>query len=153
MAYIQEHKHEAACVFCATVVQADGPENLIVHRGKRAFVILNRYPYTSGHLMAVPFDHQPSLEALDAATRAELMELTTQALQILQAVYRPEGFNIGINIGEAAGAGIRDHVHMHLVPRWGGDTNFMSSLGGTRVLPEALEDTYARVKEAWERRE
>jgi ATP adenylyltransferase len=103
--------------------------------------------------MAVPFEHQPSLETLDAATRAELMELTTQALQVLQAVYRPQGFNIGMNIGEAAGAGIRDHVHMHVVPRWGGDTNFMSSLGDTRVLPEALEDTYLRVKEAWGERD
>jgi ATP adenylyltransferase len=149
MAYIQEYKHEAGCVFCAAAAQPESPDNLVVARGQRAFVILNRYPYTSGHLMAVPYQHQPSLELLDPETRSELMELTSQALDILRSVYRPQGFNIGVNIGEAAGAGITEHVHMHVVPRWGGDTNFMSTLSETRVLPESLEDTYQRVREAW----
>jgi ATP adenylyltransferase len=100
--------------------------------------------------MIVPFEHTPSLEGLKSSTRAEIMELTAKAVEVLRKEYKPEGFNIGINIGEAAGAGILEHVHLHVVPRWGGDTNFMSSLAGTRVLPEALEDTYQRMKKAWE---
>jgi ATP adenylyltransferase len=150
MEYIQNNKSEEGCVFCIEVSRSDGPENLIVYRGKRAFVILNRYPYTSGHLMTVPYDHQPSLELLDAETRAEMMELTAWSIRVLRGVYRPQGFNVGINIGDVAGAGITEHVHLHIVPRWGGDTNFMSSLGNTRVRPELLEDTYRRVHEAWD---
>jgi ATP adenylyltransferase len=130
--------------------RSDGPENLIVHRGKYNFVILNRFPYNSGHLMIVPFEHCADLEALNAEARAEMMELAAQAVRVLQSVYRPHGFNLGINIGESAGAGIVDHVHMHVLPRWSGDTNFMSTLGNTRVLPEALEVTYRRIKEGWE---
>jgi ATP adenylyltransferase len=151
MTYIQDHQHEDNCVFCDEPIQPDCAENLIVFRGKRAFVILNRYPYTSGHLMIVPFDHQPSLEFLDAETRAELMELASQSIRVLQSEYAPQGFNLGINIGEAAGAGILGHVHLHVVPRWKGDTNFMSTLSDTRVLPEALEDTWRRIKTAWDR--
>lgn len=148
MTYIQG-SHVEDCVFCTQVVLTDSPQNLIVCRGHRAYVILNRYPYTSGHLMIVPFDHQPSLELLDAETRAEMMELTAQAIRVLRQVYLPQGFNIGVNIGEPAGAGITEHVHLHIVPRWIGDTNFMSALGRTRVLPELLEDTYERVCSAW----
>jgi len=151
MAYIQKYKDEQGCVFCHAQTMADGPRNLIVARGRMSYVILNRYPYTSGHLMVVPDVHQPSLEALDPQTRAEMMELSVQAIQILRKVYHPQGFNVGVNIGDAAGAGIADHVHMHVVPRWVGDTNFMSSLAETRVLPERLEETYQRLREAWER--
>ncbi len=150
MEYIQNTNKEAGCIFCERPAQPDSAGNLIVARGSRAYAILNRYPYTSGHLMIVPFDHQPSLELLDAETRAEIMELASTAIQVLQYIYRPEGFNLGINIGEVAGAGIADHVHLHVVPRWAGDTNFMTSLGQTRVLPEALEDTYRRVRGRWE---
>lgn len=150
MTYIEKHKEEEGCVFCDAQAQPDGPENLIVFRGDRAFVILNRYPYTSGHLMVVPYIHEPSLEGLDPAIRAEAIELVTRAIGVLRKVYQPEGFNIGINLGDAAGAGITDHVHLHIVPRWTGDTNFMATLGQTRVLPERLEDTYRRVREAWE---
>jgi ATP adenylyltransferase len=150
MKYIQNNQHSAECVFCMALEQPDGPENLIVARGSRAFVILNRYPYTSGHLMVVPKQHRSSLDALDTPNRVEIMELSNQAVLILQAVYHPQGFNLGMNIGEVAGAGIADHVHMHIVPRWGGDTNFMSSLADTRVLPESLADTYRRVRQAWE---
>jgi ATP adenylyltransferase len=149
MTYIEKHKDEEGCVFCDAQDRPDGPENLIVYRGRRAYVILNRFPYTSGHLMIVSYVHRPTLEELDPETRAELMELATQAIEVLRSVYQPEGFNIGINIGDAAGAGITEHVHLHVVPRWTGDTNFMSTLGGTRVLPEQLEDTYHRVREAW----
>lgn len=149
MAYIEKHNQIEGCAFCEALAKADGPENLILHRGERAFLILNRFPYTGGHLMAVACAHQPSLEDLDATTRAEMMELATQAMAVLRTVYHPDGFNLGVNIGEAAGAGIREHVHLHVVPRWGGDTNFMSTLAGTRVLPESLEETYRRFTQAW----
>jgi ATP adenylyltransferase len=149
MEYIKSDKHTEDCVFCVELSRPDGPDNLIVYRGRRAFVILNRYPYTSGHLMIVPFDHYASLEELDAETRSEIMELTAHSMVVLRQVYRPGGFNIGVNIGAAAGAGVLDHVHLHVVPRWNGDTNFMSSLADTRVIPEVLEETYRRVCQAW----
>ncbi|MBO9369346.1 MAG: HIT domain-containing protein [Chloroflexi bacterium] len=150
MSYIENHSKEEGCVFCRLQAMEDSPENLIVFRGQRAYVILNRYPYTSGHLMVVPYVHVSTLEDLDAPTRAEMMELTTQSMRVLRRVYRPHAFNIGANIGEAAGAGVKEHVHIHIVPRWVGDTNFMSTLGETRVLPEALEDTFRKVRQAWE---
>ncbi len=148
--YIEGHVKEDGCVFCnAFAKRIDSHKNLIVHRGQRAFVIVNLYPYTNGHLMVASNDHQPSLELLDAETRAEMMELTTQAILILKKVYRPHAFNVGANIGKAAGAGVPDHVHLHVVPRWTGDSNFMSILGETRTLPETIEETYERVKEGW----
>jgi ATP adenylyltransferase len=146
MSYIENHKKEAGCVFCNAQAKADDGENLIAFRGKFSYVILNRFPYTSGHLMAIPFAHVSTLEELDAETRAEMMELTTRCMTILRELYKPHGFNMGANIGEAAGAGVLGHVHIHIVPRWVGDTNFMSSVGETRVLPEALEETYVRVR-------
>jgi len=145
MEYIESNK-EDGCIFCSAQEKEDGPENLIAFRGERAYVILNRYPYTSGHLMVVPFDHRPNLEELDPLTRAEMMELTARCMTVLRQIYKPEAFNMGANIGEAAGAGVKAHVHIHIVPRWAGDTNFMSILGETRVLPESLETTYQRVK-------
>jgi ATP adenylyltransferase len=150
MSYIQKHKDEGGCVFCEAQGIEDGAENLILYRGQRAFVILNRYPYTSGHLMVVPFEHEASLEDLDAETRSELLELANGVMKMLGREYHAQGYNVGINIGEAAGAGITEHIHLHVVPRWSGDTNFMSSLGETRVLPETLEDTYLRLKRAWQ---
>lgn len=149
MEYIENHKGDAVCVFCWAPGQEDGPENLIVHRGWLNYVILNRFPYTNGHLMVVPYEHQAQLESLDPEVRAEMMELTAQAVQVLKAVYHPQAFNLGMNLGVAAGAGIADHLHMHVVPRWSGDTNFMSTVAQTRVLPEALEVTYRRLHEAW----
>lgn len=149
MEYIENHERTAECIFCREIALEDGPGNLVVTRGEHAFVILNRYPYTSGHLMVVPFVHQDSLETVDADTRAEIMELATHAITVLRRVYHPEAFNLGVNIGEAAGAGVAHHVHLHVVPRWGGDTNFMSTVGATRVLPENLSDTYARIRSAW----
>lgn len=153
MSYIEKHKEESGCVFCEAQNTADGEQNLVLFRGQRAYVILNRYPYTSGHLMVVPFQHEASLEGLDAETRAELLELANRITQMLGREYHAQGFNVGINIGEAAGAGITEHIHLHVVPRWTGDTNFMSSLGETRVLPETLEDTYQRMKKAWQQEE
>lgn len=150
MAYIENHTKENGCVFCNAQAQADSEENLIAFRGKNAYVILNRFPYTSGHLMVIPFSHAPNLEELDPETRAEMMELTSRCTTILREVYRTQSFNVGVNIGEAAGAGVLGHVHIHIVPRWAGDTNFMASVGATRVLPEALEDTYKRIRQAFE---
>ncbi len=150
MTYIENHGKETGCVFCEALAREDSPANLIVHRGKLAFVIVNRYPYTSGHLMVVPFAHKPSLEELDAATRAEMMELTSLSMTVLRKVYKPQAFNMGANIGEAAGAGVKDHFHIHIVPRWGGDTNFMSALAETRVLPESLDETWRRVREGFQ---
>lgn len=151
MKYIMQNEPTSGCIFCNALEKLDGPENLIVARGERAFVIMNRYPYTSGHVMIVPFVHRPSFEEIDPPTRAETMELITASMRVLRELYHPEGFNIGANIGAVAGAGVADHVHFHVVPRWGGDTNFMSTLAGTRVLPESLEDTYQRLRQAWKR--
>lgn len=150
MTYIENHEKEDGCVFCSAQAKADSAENLIAFRGKLAYVILNRFPYTSGHLMVVPFEHIPTLEELGSFARAEMMELTSRCMTVLREIYKPQGFNMGANIGKAAGAGVLDHVHIHIVPRWVGDTNFMSTLGGTRVLPETLEDTYKRVNEGFE---
>ncbi len=149
MKYIKSHKTQDGCVFCNALEMDDSPENLIAFRGERAFVILNRFPYTSGHLMILPYDHQSALESLAPETRAEMMELTSRGTRTLQGIYSPQGFNIGINQGAAAGAGIEQHIHIHIVPRWNGDTNFMTSVGGTRVLPEELAETWERVREAW----
>jgi ATP adenylyltransferase len=146
MEYIENHGKQDGCVFCDAAKRTDSPENLIVHRGELAYVILNRYPYTSGHVMVVPFEHKPNLELLETATRAEMMELASRATTVLRKVYSTQAFNVGINIGEPAGAGVKEHVHIHVVPRWNGDTNFMSSLARTRVLPELLEDTWARIR-------
>lgn len=151
MKYIEGHEGQTGCIFCDALARPDNAENLIIKRGVLAFVILNLYPYTSGHIMVAPVTHQPSLEYLDPDSRAEMMELVSQSLVTLKEIYRPQAFNVGANIGEAAGAGVPGHVHMHIVPRWTGDTNFMSTLGETRVLPEALEDTYKRIKAGFER--
>jgi len=150
MKYIENSEKENGCVFCNAQAKVDSAENLLTFRGKNAYVILNRYPYTSGHLMVIPFEHISNLEQLNAETRAEMMELASRCTTILRKIYKTESFNMGINIGEAAGAGVLGHVHIHIVPRWPGDTNFMSTTGETRVLPEALEDTYKRVKEGFE---
>ena len=150
MEYIERNaNHSKYCVFCEAIKHEDGPENQIVYRGENVFVILNRYPYTSGHLMIVPYQHTDSLKLLSPATRNELIEITAHAMEVLDKTYHPEGFNAGINIGKAAGAGIADHIHLHIVPRWNGDTNFMSTIGEVRVLPESLEDTYYRILKAW----
>jgi ATP adenylyltransferase len=137
------------CVFCLALSQEDGPENLVIHRGKLAFVIVNRFPYTSGHLMVLPFQHAAKLDEIDSATRAEMMELINDSVKVLTKVYSPGGFNLGANLGQAAGAGIEEHLHLHVMPRWVGDTNFISTVGETRVLPETLEETWQRVKAAW----
>ena len=149
MKYIQENQLEDECIFCHAAESEEDQKNLVFYRGEHVYMILNRYPYTSGHVMSVPYTHEARLHDLTEPTRAEMMELTSLAVQVLQGVYRPDGFNVGLNLGAMAGAGIEAHLHMHIVPRWAGDTNFMTSVGGTRVLPETLHDTFQRVKEAW----
>lgn len=149
MKYIRRNKTPEKCVFCEAVKKEDGEDNLIVARGSHAFVILNRYPYTSGHIMIVPFEHIGPFEEMDDQTCSDVMRLIRQGISTLDRVYGPDGYNMGANLGASAGAGIMNHIHFHLVPRWGGDTNYMTSIGGTRVLPEDLRTSLKRLKDAW----
>jgi ATP adenylyltransferase len=137
------------CVFCAALDVGDDEANLIVHRGEHAFVILNKFPYTNGHFMVAPYEHVDALQALDAETVAELMALAQRGMAALEATYSPHGYNVGFNQGRVAGAGVEHHIHMHVVPRWGGDTNFMPVLGDTRVMNQALADSYAALRGAF----
>ena len=148
MAYI-EGKKEAECVLCRKVEGEDDRANLVVHRGQLAYVIMNLYPYNPGHLMVAPYAHVSALGDLPEAALGELMRLARQCTEILQGVMAPDGFNLGMNLGEVAGAGIADHLHLHVVPRWAADTNFMPVLGETRVLPEDLATTYDKLCAAW----
>lgn len=149
MTYIQKGTDDSECLFCSLLALEDGPENLILHRGQHSFVILNRFPYTNGHMMVVPYVHKASLEGLAPEVLMELITFTQQSLKVLREAYQADGFNIGGNIGEAAGAGVKEHVHMHIVPRWHGDTNFMATTAETRVLPEDLEVTYHSLRQLW----
>jgi ATP adenylyltransferase len=139
--YIMSDKDDG-CIFCDKPRQRDDATNLILWRGKTGFVVMNLYPYNNGHLMIVPYAHVPSLTDLDAPQRAELFGLTAACEAILRQTLRPDGFNIGLNLGAAAGAGFADHLHIHIVPRWTGDTNFMPVLGELRVIPEHIKQTY-----------
>ena len=149
MKYIQKRRSKEECPFCTALKSPLPEDQLLIHKGAQAFVILNRYPYTSGHLLILPMEHKEKMEDLDPETRAEMMELINHVLLVLDQVYHPEGFNVGMNMGKAAGAGIPKHLHWHVVPRWSGDTNFMTAAGGVRVLPELLEDTHANIRSAW----
>ena len=136
------------CVFCDRVAlpHERDRESLILLRAEHNFIILNLYPYNSGHLMVVPYKHTADFAALYAGAVGEMMDLMQRMVQVIEAEYSPQGFNIGMNLGRVAGAGVADHVHMHLVPRWAGDTNFMPIVGQTKVMPEMLETTYDRLK-------
>ena len=140
---------DSSCVFCVKATAPDTNEH-ILYRGDSSYVTLNRYPYNNGHLMVIPYAHAASLELLDPSTLTELMLLVNRGLAALRQAYHPDGFNIGINVGQAAGAGIAEHVHVHIVPRWNADTNFMPIVGETRVLPETLDQTYARLRPLFE---
>lgn len=142
---------EGACVFCAmgAAPPDHDAENLLLHRGERCFVVMNLYPYNTAHLMVVPFAHTADLVGLDAPCAEELFELTRRSVALLGAEYQPHGFNLGMNLGRTAGAGIAEHLHMHIVPRWNGDTNFMPVVGGTKLIPEDLDGTYARLLPAF----
>jgi ATP adenylyltransferase len=145
--YIASADKQAGCVFCRVQQEsADDRESLVVYRGRLNFLILNLFPYTSGHAMVVPYEHTASFASLDRATTAEMMEVAKRTEVALGAEYNPDGFNIGMNLGRSAGAGVADHLHLHIVPRWAGDANFVSVVGETRVLPEDLTTTYDRLK-------
>jgi ATP adenylyltransferase len=146
--YVQAADAQEGCVFCRAV-EAEDVEALVVHRGTRAFVLLNRYPYASGHLMVAPVRHEGDFAALEGDEALELHRLASAGLGALAQVYGPQGFNLGWNLGRIAGAGVVDHVHLHVVPRWAGDTSFMPVLADVKVLPEALEDTRRKLAEAW----
>ena len=133
------------CVFCRINREQNDAENFVVHRARLNFIVLNLFPYTSGHLMIVPYEHKASLVDFDTATTTEMLELAKRSQLALEAEYHPDGFNIGMNLGSSAGAGVADHLHLHVVPRWSGDANFVSIVGETRVLPEDLATTLARL--------
>jgi ATP adenylyltransferase len=138
---------DRACLFCfAQKDPAEDESNLVVARGDDNFVILNRYPYTGGHLMIAPYEHVSGLADASKATTDEMMDLAKRCENALREVYHPEGFNVGMNLGKVAGAGVADHIHLHIVPRWGGDTNFMTAVAETRVLPEDLAMTYQKLR-------
>ena len=139
------------CLFCDKAAQAQDAENLVVHRGALAYVLLNLFPYNTGHLMVAPYLHTADLAALPADVLGDVMALTQRAVQVLEQEYQPAGFNLGMNLGRVAGAGVPDHLHLHVVPRWEGDTNFMPVIAGTRVLPQALEATRDALRAALER--
>jgi len=144
--YVSQQPPAQGCVFCAKRQHSNDEENFILYRGLNNYVLLNLYPYTSGHLMIVPYRHVAELSLTDDATWLELTSLVRKAEQALQKAYRPEGINLGMNLGKSAGAGIADHIHMHVLPRWYADSNFITTIGETRVLPEALEETYRKLK-------
>lgn len=140
--YVSNAKDSDECIFCAKPRLGDDREALIVHRGAGCFVILNLYPYTNGHLMVTPFSHIGRFQDIPAALLAEMNALAQRAMGILEQVYRPEGFNLGLNQGKIAGAGVPGHIHLHVVPRWAGDNNYMPVIGDTRVMPQSLEESY-----------
>ncbi len=145
MAYIMSEKPDG-CILCTKPVETDDAANLILHRSAANFVMLNAYPYNPGHLLVAPFRHVASFEELASDELHDHIETVSRCIRVLREVFGPEGFNVGANIGKVAGAGIADHVHSHIVPRWQGDVNFMPALAGTRVIPEALTDTYRRLE-------
>ena len=146
--YVQGADADDGCVFCRAA-EGDDEEYLVVHRGERAFVLLNKFPYASGHLLVAPYRHGVNFPQLDDAEALEIHRLAARGLAALAAVYRPDGYNLGWNLGRVAGAGIVDHGHLHVVPRWSGDTNFMPVLDDVKVIPEHLLATRRRLAEAW----
>jgi len=151
--YVTETGEKDRCIFCAAAQASDDKEALVVYRARRNFVILNRYPYTIGHLMVVPYEHVPDLERLAEETLTELILLARDCEKHLSALYHPDGLNLGMNIGRSAGAGVADHFHLHALPRWTGDANFMSVVSETRVLPEDLATTWERMNAAFRERD
>ena len=146
--YVSTGVPGGSCIFCEKAASSDDRGNYVVLRAERNFAILNLYPYTSGHLMIAPYEHVATLGEAPQETLQEMMRLTTRAEQALRQLYNPDGLNIGMNIGQSAGAGVAGHIHMHVLPRWTGDGSFMTTVSETRVLPETLERTYERLKTA-----
>jgi ATP adenylyltransferase len=153
LAYVKDaaKDSEQECIFCAKPAAGDDRDNLIVHRGERCFVILNLFPYTNGHLMVSPFEHIGRFQEIPPEVTAEMNALAQRSMSILEDVYGPEGFNLGINQGRIAGAGVEGHIHLHVVPRWAGDNNYMPVIADTKVMPQSLEESYDAIKEGFER--
>jgi len=136
------------CIFCDKIKEDKDKENYVILRGKTAFAILNTFPYNNGHLMVAPYKHVPDFDGLEESELGELMALVKKCTQVLKKALKPEGFNIGANIGKISGAGVEGHIHIHVVPRWGGDTNFVYTVGDTRIIPESLDDTFNKLLSA-----
>jgi ATP adenylyltransferase len=147
--YVKDASKDTDCIFCTKPAEGNDEETFIVHRGERCYVILNTFPYTNGHLMVAPFQHVGRLQDLDGETLAEIMRLGARATAILDDAYGPEGYNVGFNQGRIAGAGFDSHIHMHVVPRWAGDTNYMPVIADTRVMPQSLEQSYETLRGAF----
>lgn len=143
--YIKGEK-TPGCILCEKPREKKDSQNLILTRGKHAFVMMNLYPYSNGHLMVSPYEHVNTLEALSEKVTTEMMQLMKKSLEVLRKTHKPDGFNMGLNLGKAAGAGIEEHLHFHIVPRWSGDTNFMTVTSEIRVIPEDLKETYRQLK-------
>jgi|TARA_B100000945_G_scaffold130689_1_gene104325 ATP adenylyltransferase len=142
MGYIRTEKNEfGPCLFCDKSLIGKDEENLVVHRGEHAYVLLNLYPYNNGHLMVSPYEHEKNFDKLAVDTQVEMMNLMSQSMNVLRRALNADGFNFGANFGEVAGAGIKEHLHLHLVPRWIGDTNFMPVMGHTKVMVDGLKET------------
>jgi ATP adenylyltransferase len=144
--YVAEAGKSPGCAFCDAPAANRDEQTLIVLRGQKNYVILNRYPYTTGHIMIVPYEHTADFAGLDRETTSEIMQLSQRLQAALEQIYHPDGYNLGMNLGRWAGAGIADHLHLHLLPRWAGDTNFMTTVGETRLEPEDLATTYAKLR-------
>ena len=144
--YIANASKDDRCIFCDALAANDDARTLVILRGEKNFIILNRYPYTSGHVMVVPYAHVADLSAADSEMLAEMMRLAQRVQGVLGRVYRPQGYNLGMNLGRAAGAGVTGHLHLHVLPRWQGDANFMTVTGETRVEPEELSTTYEKLR-------
>ena len=140
--YVNSVDEREGCIFCEKSKEENDRENLVVYRGRHCFAILNLFPYTTGHIMIAPYEHTGTIEKLDPETLTEMMVVAQNSLSAIRDAFGPEGFNLGINISRVAGAGIKDHVHLHLVPRWAGDNNFMAVIADTRVLPRTLDDVW-----------
>jgi ATP adenylyltransferase len=157
MPYLRGEDREQydGCLFCIKG-QGDASDpnfdtkEYVVARGEHVYMVLNRYPYNNGHTLIVPYAHVPSVEKLSAEALTDMMQMLNRTMAALRSIYHPDAFNVGMNIGASAGAGIPDHVHMHVVPRWNADTNFMTVMGGARIIPELLDETYRLLREAWE---
>ena len=151
--YVSQGVERQGCVFCekAAADAASNREHLILHRARFNFIVLNLFPYTTGHSMVVPYAHVASLASLDSETLREMMESARDLERALEKTYHPEGYNLGMNLGKCAGAGVADHVHLHVLPRWTGDTNFMTVVGETRVQPEGLSTTYDKLSRFFRR--
>lgn len=149
--YVSKPGPNQVCIFCEALKRNQDAETLIVFRGRHNFVLLNRYPYTTGHVMIAPYDHVAGLDEAAPETLAEIMQLCVRVQRALAAEYQPEGYNLGMNLGKIAGAGVAGHLHLHLLPRWAGDTSFMTTVGETRIEPEDLSTTYAKLKRHFEK--